>query len=379
MIYLDNAATTMVSDRVMDAMTPYFNCSYGNPGSIHEAGLAAKQAIELAREQVARVINADPKQIIFTSGGTEANNLALVNATEQMLRKGKNHMIVSAMEHPSVIQCVAFLQKHMGIEVSVVYPDKSGQIDFFDVRKLIRENTGLVSVMAVNNELGTKNPIGFIGRMCRVHGILFHTDCVQAYGNVPINVVNDSIDYLSVSAHKFHGPKGVGFLFARKPTNLRPMIHGGGQEHGLRSGTENVPLIVGMGEAADSIDHYIRADLHTMKELREEFLRLVSAVGGVAVNGEPYDGSKILNLRFDGVDGQTMVLMLSGRGVCVSAGSACSANENEPSHVLRAIGLTDEQARSSIRVSLSRYTTMEEVVSAAEAVVESVKILRGEL
>ena len=377
LVYLDNAATTRVSPEVVSGMIPYFEEVYGNAGSIHCMGRSARKAIDIAREQVSRPIGAKPENIIFTSCGSEANNLALFGVAEQLSKTGNTHIIISNIEHDSVLGCVHDLQYKYGFDVSIARADKNGIVSASEIKSLMREYTGLVSVMAVNNELGTMNPIREIGELCRSREVMFHTECVQAYCNIPIDVEKDCIDFLSVSGHKFHAPKGVGFLYARNKEFINPILVGGGQEYGLRAGTENTPYIVGLGKAAELASDKVR-NRNTYSELIRAFVSEIgNRIDGVHINGTPYSGSKIVNIRFDGVDSETLLLFLDSQGVCVSAGSACAAHSAKPSHVLKAIGLTDMEARSSIRISISDETTKDELNFAAKEICESVNILRG--
>ena len=376
MIYLDNAATTKVSPEVLEAMTPYFSDVYGNPESIHSAGRKAAKAIEKAREQVAVPIGADPSNIIFTSGGSEANTLAIVGLADYLKYVGRTHIITTKVEHHSVLNAIKSLFDS-GFEVTWLDVDRDGDIKPERVAEAMRENTGLVSIMAVNNETGNRYPIESIGEICRGAGALFHTDCVQAYCGTNIDVDLSCIDFLSASGHKVHAPKGVGFLYARHKEFLRPVIHGGSQEYELRGGTHNVPYIVGLGKAAE-LSH--AEWLHTYaygKKVGAIRNGVLSQLSGVYVNGTPHYNSKTLNLRFDDVDGETLLMLLDSQGVEVSAGSACSAHYAVPSHVLSAIGLTEDEARSSIRVSVSQYTTGEEIEEAVRLIVDSVNQLRG--
>lgn len=377
MIYLDNAATTGVSPEVLGAMLPYMTEHYGNPGSIHAAGMTAAQAVVHAREQCAAAINAGPEQIIFTSGGSEANNLAIIGLAEHLKKTGKTHIITTTVEHPSVLNATKYLFHH-GFEVTYCPVDSSGRINFGVLEYAIRPNTGLISVMAVNNEIGNYYDIAAIGDLCHDRDILFHSDCVQAFGARSLDVEQNHIDFLSVSGHKFHAPKGCGFLFSRYKTLLQPLIHGGGQEFGLRAGTTNVPSIVGLGLAAERAAKNVSRSFAAGRLLQRNFLAGDDELPGVTINGNPKSVSKILNLRIDGVDGETLLLLLSSRGVMVSAGSACSAHSHTPSHVLKALGLTDDQARSSIRVSVSADTTEDEIREASRIMAESIKLLRGE-
>jgi len=377
MIYLDNAATTKVSPEVLEAMTPYFSDVYGNPESIHSAGRKAAKAIEKAREQVAVPIGADPSNIIFTSGGSEANTLAIVGLADYLKSVGRTHIITTKVEHHSVLNAIKSLFDS-GFEVTWLDVDRDGDIPPERVAEAMRENTGLVSIMAVNNEIGNRYPIERIGEICRSAGALFHTDCVQAYCGTNIDVDLSCIDFLSASGHKVHAPKGVGFLYARHKEFLRPVIHGGSQEYELRGGTHNVPYIVGLGKAAElSHAEWLHDTYAYGKKVGAIRNGVLSQLSGVYVNGTPHYNSKTLNLRFDDVDGETLLMLLDSQGVEVSAGSACSAHYAVPSHVLSAIGLTEDEARSSIRVSVSQYTTGEEIEEAIRLIIDSVNQLRG--
>lgn len=377
-IYLDNAATTKVSQKVLQAMLPYFEYDYGNAGSIHQKGRSAKDGIEAARCQVAKPIGAAPNDIIFTSCGSEANSLVLLGLADHLLSSGKKHIITSNAEHDSVLESFSELHNRYSFDVSIAKVNSEGIVTAEEIEKLIRPDTGLVSVMAVNNELGTKNEIYEIGQICHDNGILFHSDCVQAYCNIPLDVGRDQIDFLSVSGHKFHAPKGVGFLYAKRKEILSPYILGGKQESGLRAGTENVPGIVGIGKAAEIAYLGMQHIKDHCAALIDDFKRvLTSNVPGVHVNGAPYKGGKILNLRFDNMDGETLLLLLDSKGICVSAGSACAAHSAKPSHVLKALGLTDDEARASIRISVSEYNSRDEINLAAKTIIECVNVLKG--
>ena len=380
MIYLDNAATTKVSDEVLTAMMPYFTKQYGNPSSIHIAGQAASAAVERARSRIAKTINTNPENIIFTSGGTEANNLALLGVSNSLEKQGKRHIIATITEHKSVISCMKQLF-YKGFEITWLTPNKEGEYSFADVVSAIRKDTGLITMMGVNNELGTRNDIHTVAAYCYINNILFHTDCVQAYGNIDIDTKVIKADFISVSGHKIHAPKGVGFLYARNKELLNPHMLGGSQEFGLRAGTENVPSIVGLGIAAESAYNNLQngGNLHYQK-LRQKFLSIIEkGLGeyGYYLNGNSWHCSKTLNMFLPDIDGETLLLLLSSKGVCVSAGSACNAHNAEPSYVLKGIGLSDKDARSSIRVSFSKDTTLDEVEEGARIIVESVKELRG--
>lgn len=377
LIYLDNAATTMVSQEVMDAMLPYFTTKYGNSGSVHSMGRHAEQAITEARKHVAAPIGADPDSIIFTSGGSEANTLAIIGLMEHLKAIGKNHIITTQVEHHSILECMKCMFDN-GFYVTYLPVDKYGNLNLELLSASICERTGLVSVMTVNNETGNLYPIHEIGKICHQNNVLFHTDCVQGYCQTDIDVDRDCIDFLSASGHKIHAPKGVGFLYARRKDILHPVIHGGSQEYGLRGGTHNTPYIVGMGLAAKiAHDGYISGD-HICGEMTAHIRQhILSAVSCAHINGTPFEDSKTINIRFDGVDGETLLVALDSIGIEVSAGSACSAHYSVPSHVLSAIGLTDDAARSSIRISVSKYTTFEEIDKAAKAIADTVKELRG--
>lgn len=377
MIYLDNASTTKVKKQVLDAMLPYFTEEYGNAGSIHTKGTRAYYAIQDAREKVARPINADPQNIIFTSGGSESNTMAIIGLMRYLKSVGKTHIITTQVEHHSVLKCI----KHAfdnGFSVTYLPVDENGNIDLDDLEEHIFQKTGLVSVMTVNNETGNLYPIQEIGKICHRHNVLFHTDCVQGYCQADVDVVRDHIDLLSASGHKIHAPKGIGLLYAANREILSPVIMGGGQEYGLRGGTENIPGIVGFGEAADIMGSN-RARYEVRYETMQAMVKSVleeNRCVDFKINGMPYFGSKIMNIRFDGVDGETLLLLLDSCDVEASAGSACSAHSAVPSHVLTAMGLTDEQAKSSIRVSFSDETTGADIHEAMRMMADSVNMLR---
>lgn len=394
MIYLDNAATTQIHPEVLDAMLPYLTEEYGNAGAMYGLGRRAANAVAEARRQVANLIGCEPSQVIFTSGGSEANNLVFSGLRPYLLANGKTHIITSAVEHDSVLKAVksvcnplccntknviksdfyaTFLGVNSKCEVSI-----EGLIDS------INERTGLVSVMYVNNETGATNPVHTIGRICNQRNVLFHTDCVQAAGFQNINVNSIGCDFLSISSHKINAPKGIGALYVRDLSTLSPIIHGGeSQEFGYRGGTENVPGIVGFGKACDILTRNIKPDSQRANELKNIFItslrKCLSDIGlkNIMHINSATERSKILNLRFDNVDGQTLLLMLDANGICVSAGSACNSHESKPSHVLKAMGLTDDEARDSIRVSFSHLQKTEEVVQAAKIMSHCIHILRG--
>lgn len=375
MIYLDNAATTRVSRAVLREMSRAFSELYANPASVHQAGLQARDLMQLARERCATAIGAHPEQIVFTSGGTESNNLTILGLASSLKKQGKTHLITTQVEHASVLAPMEFLETH-GFSVTYLPVERDGSLSPETVERAIQENTGLVSVMAINNETGNQYPVEEIGRRCKDHGVLFHTDFVQGFGQLAVNL--SCIDFLSVSAHKFHGPKGVGFLYAKQKEVLSPLLLGGGQEGGLRPGTENVPGIAGMGLAAELADEALQRNQKTFRDLSQHLLSRLHRLGvPFHVNGDPcHQSPKILNLRFPGVDAESLLLLLSNFGVMVSTGSACSAHEVAPSHVLKALGLSDAEARSSIRVSLCESTTKESLSQFASYLVSALSMLR---
>ena len=383
MIYLDNAATTQIDKRVLDAMMPYLTTQYGNAGTLYKFGRSAGEAVKQARAQVAEFLNAKPEQILFTSGGSEANSLVFQGLKEYLKSIGKTHILVSAIEHDSVLKAVhSLIKDEFYIEYLPAHSD--GKVFAQSVEDAITPKTGLVSVMYVNNETGAVNPIEEIGTICMKRGILFHTDCVQAAGCHPIDMEKIGCDFLSISSHKIHGPKGVGALFAKEKSMLAPIIFGGAeQEFGLRGGTENVAGIVGFGMACEISTKSLHEDCIWVSTLKQRFyMALTDALkkNGCAeivhTNGSSVlSPGKTLNLCLRGIDGQTLLLMLDGKSICISAGSACRSHEAEPSHVLIAMGLTPDEARSSIRISFSRMNTADEIVDAANIIASCIEIL----
>ena len=356
-IYLDNSATTPVAEPVIDAMLPVFRSNYGNPSSLHGAGRAAHKAIDTARAEVAERLAVAPDEIVFTAGATEANNLAIVGAALAAGEQG--HIIASSVEHHAVLHSVDWLAQR-GLDVTVLDVDPDGRIDPEQVRDAIREDTLLVSVMAGNNEIGTIQPIDRIGAMCRERGVLFHTDAVQAFGKIHLTM--ETVDLLSISAHKFHGPKGVGFLFVRKGTRLTPILHGGGHEGGLRSGTENVPGIVGLAAATRLAFGEQPEVTARMRGFRERLIDEVLQIPGTRLNGHRSESlPHIANFSFQGIEGESLIMRLDEHGIMASTGSACSSPNLEPSHVLLAIGVPLSMAHGSLRVSTGRQTTEAEV------------------
>ena len=375
-IYLDNAATTKTAPEVVKAMLPYFSEHYGNPSSIYSLGTESKKAVSGVRESIAKSLGAATNEIYFTAGGSEADNWAIKATAEAYAQKGK-HIITSAIEHHAVLHTCEYLEKR-GFEVTYVGVDENGILKLDELEKAIRPDTILISVMFANNEIGTIQPIKEIGRIAKEHGILFHTDAVQAYGQLPINVDEYQIDMLSASAHKLNGPKGIGFLYIRKGLKTRSFIHGGAQERSRRAGTENVPGIVGLGAA--SARAFARMEEKTKKEieLRDYLIRRIEEeVPYCRLNG---DRTRRLpnnvNFSFQFVEGESLLIMLDMRGICASSGSACTSGSLDPSHVLLAIGLPHEIAHGSLRLTLSEENTKEELDTTVEAIKEIVARLR---
>lgn len=381
MIYLDAAATTQLDTRVLESMMPYLTTQYGNAGTLYKFGRAANEAVQEARARVSRFVGGNQDSIIFTSGGSEANNLVFHGVKDYLKRIGRTHILVSAVEHDSVLRAAeSLIKEDFGVEYIPVL--SNGTVSVTAIEKALRPDTGLISVMYVNNETGVENPVSDIGSLCLKHGVLFHTDCVQAAGCQPINTTEIGCDFLSISSHKIHGPKGVGALYAKDASILSPLIYGGDeQEFGLRGGTENVAGIVGFGKACELSHAQRTEDKTTVSMLKQRFVtELQNHVGAdtIHINGTSLMApGKTVNLRIDGVDNESLILMLDNMDVCISAGSACRSHESKPSHVLTAMGLSTEEARSSIRVSFSRMNTMEEVVEAAQMMAAYICELRS--
>ena len=376
-IYLDNAATTRVSDAALDAMLPYFQEQYGNPSSLYAFGQKAKEALERARETVAGVLNCEPREIIFTSGGSEADNQAIRSAADIGARAGKRHIISTAFEHHAVLHTLSKLEKE-GFEVTLLDVHSDGLVRVEELAAAIRPDTCLVTVMYANNEIGTIQPIAEIGRVCRERGVLFHTDAVQAAGHLPIDVRAQNIDLLSLSAHKFHGPKGVGALYARRGTALTNLIEGGAQERGKRAGTENTAGIAGMAAALDEAARNMERSSAKMTALRERLIAGFSQIPHSALNG---DAERRLpgnvSFCFEGIEGESLLLLLDDKGVCASSGSACTSGSLDPSHVLLAIGRPHEVAHGSLRLTLSEDTSEADIDYTIKAVTEVVAYLRS--
>ncbi len=376
-IYADNAATTRMSRTAIDAMIPYMENVYGNPSSLYTIGQEAKEALEQAREDVAAVINAGRNEILFTSGGSEADNQALRSAAAIGARKGKKHIISSAFEHHAILHTLNRLEKE-GFEVTLLPVHENGIVDVGELEAAIREDTCLVSIMTANNEIGTIQPIREIGAVCKKHGVLFHTDAVQAVGHLKIDVKADNIDLLSASAHKFHGPKGVGFLYARKGVALTNLIEGGAQEKGKRAGTENVPGIMAMAAALKEAAENLEKNASHQTALRDRLIKGLSEIPHSALNGDPVrrlPGN--VNFCFEGIEGESLLLLLDDRGISASSGSACTSGSLDPSHVLLAIGRVHDVAHGSLRLSLGEDITQEEVDYLIRNVKEVVTYLRS--
>ena len=377
-IYADCAATTPMSKKAIEAMLPYLDTAYGNPSSMHSLGQKSKRALVNARENISKILNCKPKEIIFTSGGSESDNQAILSAAAIGKTQGKMHIISSSIEHPAVLKTLDKLKKQ-GFDITLLDVDKSGIVNIKKLEAAIRNDTILVSIMYVNNELGTIQPIREIGSICKKHNIIFHTDAVQAAGHLPIDVAKDNIDMLSLSAHKFFGAKGVGLLYAKKELSLISLIEGGPQERAKRAGTENVPAIAAMSVALSEATANIESNNQKLSILGDRLKNALLKIPGSFLNGDELNripGS--LNIGFDGIEGEALLLLLDQRGICVSTGSACASGSNNPSHVLLAIGRNSTQAKSSIRISLAYYTTIEEIDYMIDAINDSISILRHE-
>lgn len=375
-IYLDNAATTKISDEVFDVMLPYFKDFYGNPSSIYSSGRQASIAIRDARSQCAGAINAEPSEIYFTSGGSESDNWAIYSTAYSMLEKGKNHIVTSAFEHHAVLNTLKFLEKK-GFRITYLPVYRGGIVKAADLKAAITENTALVTIMYVNNEIGTIQPIKEIGALCRERGVVFHTDAVQAAPHLYIDVKKDNIDLMSVSGHKLHAPKGVGLLYCRNVVKLTPMVRGGGQERGSRAGTENTAGIVALAEAMVNAEKNKKDVYSRHLKLSEYIIEEIMKMGGVSFNGDIEKRvPSIMNFSFDDIEGESLLLQLDLRGIAAGSGSACTSGNSEPSHVLRALGLSCDAARRSLRISMSRYTTYNEINIFLTELSEIIKRLR---
>lgn len=360
-VYADNSATTAVSKEVLESMIPYFSQEYGNPSSLYSIGRKNKKVIEESREIVAKCLNAEPNEIFFTSGGSESDNWAIKGICYEMKKKKKSHIITSAFEHHAVLHTVKQLERE-GFEVTYLNVHEDGLVRINELEQAIREDTALVTIMYANNEIGTIQPIKQIGEVCRKHKVLFHTDAVQAIGNVHVDVKDQNIDLLSLSAHKFHGPKGVGALFVRRGIKLQNLVEGGAQERGRRAGTENVAGIVGLSTALKYACTNIDERVRKISEMRDHLIDSILKIDKSRLNGDKVKrlpGN--VNVCFRGIEGESLLLMLDMKGVCASSGSACTSGSLDPSHVLLAIGLPHEVAHGSLRISLSEEISMEDI------------------
>lgn len=375
-IYADNAATTKMSDIAVQAMLPYLQEIYANASSVHLLGQRSAAALFSARQQVAQVLNCAPKEVFFTSGGSEADNQALISAAALGKKQGKCHIVSTAMEHHAILHTLEALQAE-GFTVTLLRPQADGIVTATQVAEAITDTTCLVSVMYANNETGAIQPIREIGALCRKRGVLFHTDAVQAAGHLAIDVQRDNIDMLSLSAHKFHGPKGIGLLFAKSSIQLTSLIRGGGQERGKRAGTENLPGIIGLAAALKDAQEHMQQNTAYITGLRDALRNGLDKIDGASFNGSrEHCLPGTVNYSFRGVNGEALLSLLSNEGICCSSGSACSAGSLEPSHVLLALGLSHETAQSALRFSLCEYNTMDEVQTIITKVTEAVNRLR---
>lgn len=377
MIYADNAATTQMSRVAINAMLPYMETYYGNPSSLHSVGQKAAEALQTARETVASCLVCQPKEIYFTSGGSEADTQAILSAAKIGERKGKKHIISTAFEHHAVLHTLEKLEKQ-GFDIELLPVGSAGTVTAHQVADAIREDTCLVTIMYANNEIGSVLPIAEIGAVCREHGVLFHTDAVQAAGHLHINVKEQNIDMLSLAAHKFHGPKGIGVLYARQGIPLTNVIEGGAQERGKRAGTENVPAIVGMAAALSDICKRIDENAVKVSALRDKLITGLSNIPHSALNGDrEHRLPGNVNFCFEGIEGESLLLLLDAKGICASSGSACTSGSLDPSHVLLAIGRPHEVAHGSLRLSLCEWNTQEDVDYMLREIPKVVEYLRS--
>ena len=376
-IYADNAATTKISQTAMQAMISAMENSYGNPSSMHQIGMAANDALQTAREQIARCLGCMPKEIFFTSGGTESDNQAIVSAAILGAKQNKRHIISTAFEHHAVLHTLRRL-KEQGFEIQLLDVGAEGNITAAQVEDAIRPDTCLVTVMFANNEIGSVLPIAEIGEVCRAHGVLFHTDAVQAAGHIPVNVKKQNIDMLSLSAHKFHGPRGIGALYVKRGIELTSLMEGGGQERGKRPGTENLPAIMGMAAALKEECTLMEQNEAKVTAMRDCLIQGLSQIPYSILNGsreKRLPGN--VNFCFEGVSGESLLLLLDSRGICASSGSACASGALDPSHVLLSLGLAPEIAQGSLRISLDISNTEEEIDYMLEVIPQVVEQLRG--
>ena len=376
-VYADNAATTKMSQTAIDAMLPYMTTVYGNPSSLHSVGQRAKEALDAARETVANCLGCEPREIIFTSGGSEADNQAIISAAKLGEKKGKKHIISTAFEHHAVLHTLKKLEKE-GFEVQLLDVKQGHNITAQQVKDAIRPDTCLVTTMYANNEIGSILPIAEIGAICKEAGVPFHTDAVQAVGHLHINVKEENIDMLSLSGHKFHGPKGIGALYCRKGFPLVNIIEGGAQERGKRAGTENIPAICGMAAAMKEACDHIDENAAKVSAMRDKLIEGLSKIPHSAVNGDmKHRLPGNVSFCFEGIEGESLLLLLDQKGICASSGSACTSGSLDPSHVLLAIGRVHDVAHGSLRLSLCEWNTMEEMDHILKAVPEVVAYLRS--
>ena len=377
MIYADNAATTKMSRTAIEAMLPYMDDIYGNPSSLYSFGQKAKEALENARERIASCLGCEPREITFTSGGSEADNQAIFSAAKSGEKKGKKHIISTAFEHHAVLHTLEKLKKQ-GFEITLLEVHSNGIVTPEQVADAIREDTCLVTIMFANNEIGTIQPIAEIGKICREKGVLFHTDAVQAAGHLYVNVKEQNIDMLSLSAHKFHGPKGIGVLYAKRGIVLDNVINGGAQERGKRAGTENIPAIMGMAAALEEAVANLDQNTAKLISLRDRLIEGLDKIPYGELNGDRNNrlpGN--VNFCFEGIEGESLLLLLDDKGICASSGSACTSGSLDPSHVLLAIGRPHEVAHGSLRLSINEETTQEDIDYMIEAVTDVVTYLRN--
>ncbi|MEM4703264.1 MAG: cysteine desulfurase NifS [Candidatus Pacearchaeota archaeon] len=374
-IYLDHAATTPLANEIFEAIKPYFSEKFGNASSLHVYGQEARNAVEKARDDIAKFINAKPAEIVFTSGGTESNNLAIKGVAFANKQKGK-HIITSKIEHPAVLEPCRWLEKQ-GWKVTYLPVNSDGIINPADVEKAITKETVLVSIMHANNEIGTIQPIEEIGKICKKYDVYFHTDAVQSFGKLDINIKRMNLDILSASAHKIYGPKGVGILYVNRDVKIEPTQHGGGHEQGLRSGTENVPGIVGFAKAVELMQKLGKKEQERQKKLRDKIIKEILKIQGSRLNGSQEKRlANNVNVSFHGIEGEALLLRLSEKGFAVSTGSACSSKSLEPSHVLTALGLKPEEAHGSLRITLGKDNTEQDVDKLLEVLPKIINSLR---
>ena len=377
MIYVDNAATTRLIEPVFEAMKPYFTENFGNPSSLHTIGQNAMVALVRARESIAKSLGCLPKEIYFTSGGSEADNQAIISAAKIGEKNGKKHIISTAFEHHAVLHTLQKLERE-GFEVELLSVKDGGNITASQVANAIREDTCLVTCMFANNEIGSVLPIAEIGAVCREKGVIFHTDAVQAAGHIEIDIESQNIDMLSLSAHKFHGPKGIGVLYAKSGITLQSLINGGAQERGKRAGTENIPAIVGMAKALEIAVESLSENARRVESLRNKLINGLSKIPKSILNGDPKNRlPSNVNFCFEGIEGESLLLLLDAKGICASSGSACTSGSLDPSHVLLAIGRPHEIAHGSLRISLSEENTDEEIDYIISEVPKVVEYLRS--